>query len=170
MTFDRSLILEAKDVLDVCRSGGLRLALAESCTGGLVAAVLTSIAGSSAVVERGFVTYSDESKTELLGVAAELISQHGAVSEQVARTMAEGALERSRADVAASITGVAGPGGGSAAKPVGLVYFACARRDNPTIAVRMLYGERDRDEIRLLSVHQTFALIRRQVGQGSALA
>ena len=170
MTFDRTLILEAKDVLDVCRSGGLRLATAESCTGGLVAAVLTSIAGSSAVVERGFVTYSDEAKTELLGIPPALIAEHGAVSEPVARAMAEGALSRSRADLAVSVTGVAGPGGGSAQKPVGLVHFACARRDNPTEHVRMLYGVRDREEIREASVRQAFALIRRQAAQGSALA
>jgi nicotinamide-nucleotide amidase len=170
MTFDRTLILDAKDVLDVCRSGGLRLATAESCTGGLVAAVLTSIAGSSAVVERGFVTYSDEAKTELLGIPPALIAEHGAVSEPVARAMAEGALARSRADLAVSVTGVAGPGGGSAQKPVGLVHFACARRDNPTEHLRMLYGQRDREEIREASVRQAFALIRRQAAQGSALA
>jgi nicotinamide-nucleotide amidase len=170
MTFERTLILEAKDVLDVCRSGGLRLATAESCTGGLVAAVLTSIAGSSAVVERGFVTYSDEAKMELLGIPPALIAEYGAVSEPVARAMAEGALARSRADLAVSVTGVAGPDGGSAQKPVGLVHFACARRDNPTEHVRMLYGQGDRQEIREASVRQAFALIRRQAAQGSALA
>jgi nicotinamide-nucleotide amidase len=170
MTFDRTLITEAKDTLDICRSGGLRLATAESCTGGLIAAVLTSIAGSSAVVERGFVTYSNASKTELLGVPADLVARHGAVSEPVARAMAEGALARSQADIAVSVTGVAGPGGGTAAKPVGLVHLACARRDNPTAHVRMLYGDIDRDEIRLRSVRQAFALIRRQAAEGSALA
>jgi len=170
MSFDRTLILEAKDILDRCRSGGLRLATAESCTGGLVAAVLTSIPGCSSVFERGFITYSNDAKTEILGVPAQLIDDHGAVSEQVARAMAEGALSRSRADIAVSVTGIAGPDGGSAEKPVGLVHFACARSDNPTDHVRMLYGERSREEIMQASVLQAFALIRRQATQGSALA
>jgi nicotinamide-nucleotide amidase len=170
MGFDRTLILEAKDVLDVCRSGGLRLATAESCTGGLIAAVLTSIAGSSAVFERGFVTYSNEAKTELLGVPAGLIAEHGAVSEPVARAMAEGALLRSHADIAVSVTGIAGPDGGSAEKPVGLVHFACARRDNATEHVRMQYGQRERHEIMQASVLQAFTMIRRQAAQGTALA
>jgi nicotinamide-nucleotide amidase len=170
MSFDRTLILEAKDVLDVCRSGGLRLATAESCTGGLIAAVLTSIAGSSAVFERGFITYSNEAKTELLGVPAGLIAEHGAVSEPVARAMAEGALLRSHADIAVSVTGIAGPDGGSAEKPVGLVHFACARRDNATEHVRMQYGQRERHEIMQASVLQAFTMIRRQAAQGTALA
>jgi nicotinamide-nucleotide amidase len=106
--FDRQLIIEAKDTLDMLRDGGLMLATAESCTGGLVAGLLTSIAGSSAVVERGFVTYSNEAKAEMLGVPMALIEQHGAVSEQVAREMAEGALRHSRAQVAVSVTGIAG--------------------------------------------------------------
>ena len=170
MGFDRTLTLEARDVLDVCRSGGLRLATAESCTGGLIAAVLTSIAGCSFVLERGFVTYSNDAKTELLGVPSGLIAEFGAVSEPVARSMAEGALARSHADIAVSVTGIAGPDGGSAEKPVGLVHFACARRDNPTEHVRMLFGEVARDEIMRASVLQAFTLIRRQATQGSALA
>lgn len=170
MTFDRDLVNEAKDVLDVCRGGGLLLATAESCTGGLIAAVITSIAGCSSVFERGFVTYSNAAKTELLGVPADMIEEHGAVSEPVARAMAEGALLRSHADIAVSVTGIAGPDGGSAEKPVGLVHFACARRDTPTEHVRMLYGMRDRDEIMQASARQAIALIRRQATQGTALA
>lgn len=170
MTIDRTLIIEAKEVLDVCRSGGLKLATAESCTGGLIAAVLTSIAGSSDVVERGFVTYSNAAKTEMLGVPAGLIEDHGAVSEPVARAMAEGALVNSPADIAVAVTGVAGPGGGSDVKPVGLVHFACARRDNPTLHVRMLYGDVGRDEIRLASVRQAFALVCHLAREGCALA
>ena len=170
MSFDRTLINEAKEVLDACRSGGLRIATAESCTGGLIAAVVTSIAGCSSVFERGFVTYSNDAKTELLGVPAGMIEEHGAVSEPVARAMAEGALARSHADIAVSVTGIAGPDGGSEEKPVGLVHFACARRDNPTHHVRMLYGTRPREEIMQASVLQAFALIRRQAAQGSALA
>lgn len=168
--FDRTLIIEAKEVLDLCRSGGLKLATAESCTGGLVAAILTSIAGSSDVFERGFVTYSNAAKTEMLGVPAGLIDDHGAVSEPVARAMAEGALASSPADIAVAVTGVAGPGGGSELKPVGLVHLACARRHNPTLHVRMLYGDRGRDEIRLASVRQAFSLICQLARQGTALA
>lgn len=168
--FDRKLILEAKEVLDACRSGGLRLVTAESCTGGLVAAVLTSVPRSSDVVERGFVTYSNEAKTGMLGIPAGFLAQYGAVSEPAARAMAEGALQRSPADIAVGITGIAGPSGGSADKPVGLVHFACARKENPTLHVRMLYGDRDRDEIRLLCVRQAFALIVHQASRGSALA
>lgn len=170
MSFDRTLIISAKDTLDLCRSGGLLLVTAESCTGGLVAAVLTSIPGCSSAFERGFITYSNDAKTEMLGVPAALIKQHGAVSEPVARAMAEGALSRSQADIAVSVTGIAGPDGGSAEKPVGLVHFACARRDCPTDHVRMLYGAREREAIMQASVLQAFALIRRQATEGSALA
>ena len=168
--FDRTLVRRAKAVLDACRDGGLMLATAESCTGGLVAAVLTDIPGSSAVVERGFVTYSNAAKTELLGVPMDLIRQYGAVSEQVARAMAEGALARSRADIAVSVTGVAGPRGGTAEKPVGLVHFACARREHATQAVRMDFGDRGRQKIRALSVATAFDLVLMQIGAGGLAA
>lgn len=167
--FDRQLIIEAKDTLDMLRDGGLMLATAESCTGGLVAGLLTSIAGSSAVVERGFVTYSNEAKAEMLGVPKALINQHGAVSEQVAREMAEGALRHSRANVAVSVTGIAGPGGGSKEKPVGLVHFACARTEMITHHVRMTYGDLGRDEIRLAAVGTALAMIRAQVSTGGGM-
>jgi nicotinamide-nucleotide amidase len=133
----------SEQVLDACRRASLRVATAESCTGGMVAAALTDIAGSSDVVERGFVTYSNEAKAELLGVPPETIAEHGAVSEPVARAMAEGALAHSRADLAVGITGVAGPGGGSAEKPVGLVHFASARRGGDTLAEHRVFpGDR----------------------------
>lgn len=119
----------AAEILAAFQAKGLMLATAESCTGGMVAAALTAIAGSSAVVERGFVTYSNRAKTEMLGVPAPVIDAHGAVSEAVARAMAEGALAHSAADVTIAVTGIAGPGGGSPDKPVGLVHFAAARRD-----------------------------------------
>jgi nicotinamide-nucleotide amidase len=119
---------KAEAVLAAARSAGLMLATAESCTGGMVAAALTDIAGSSDVVERGFVTYSNASKTELLGVPAPLIATHGAVSAEVAEAMARGALAHAPVGIAVSITGIAGPGGATPGKPVGLVYFGIARR------------------------------------------
>ncbi len=156
--FSDALIAQSRAVLDLCRANGLKLATAESCTGGLVAAVLTEIAGSSDVVERGFVTYSNEAKQELLGVAAATLAAHGAVSEATAREMAQGALRASRADVAVSITGVAGPGGGSADKPVGLVHFACATR-SATAAAERRFGEIGRGAVRLAAVAQALAML-----------
>ncbi len=149
---------QAARLLDLCRSRGWRLATAESCTGGLIAAALTHVAGSSDAVDRGWVTYSNASKTELLGVPASLIEAHGAVSEAVARAMAEGALARSRAHIAVSVTGIAGPGGGSAEKPVGLVWFGCATRDRPTIASRLVF-DGDRAGVRAQAVAVALGLI-----------
>ncbi len=160
---DRETLIEVKDVLDMAREAGLMIATAESCTGGLVAAALTSAAGASTVFERGFVTYSNEAKTEMLGVPPELIAAHGAVSEQVARAMAEGALARSRADISVSVTGIAGPGGGSREKPVGLVHFAAAARDGETIAVRFNFGDTGRNEVRFQSLLTALDLLRRQM-------
>lgn len=124
------------------------VATAESCTGGLIAGTLTAISGSSSVVECGFVTYSNEAKTRMLGVAMTLIEEHGAVSEAVARAMAAGALSRSRADCAVAVTGIAGPGGGTAEKPVGLVYIACQERERETVVARMAFGDIGRDAVR----------------------
>ncbi len=126
--FDETVHLAARRLLELCRAQGLRIATAESCTGGLVAGALTEITGSSDVLDRGFVTYSNDAKAAMLGVPRELISHHGAVSEEVARAMAEGALAHSGAELAVAITGIAGPNGGSAEKPVGLVHFGCAAR------------------------------------------
>jgi nicotinamide-nucleotide amidase len=137
----------------------LMLATAESCTGGLVAGAITEIAGSSAVLERGFVTYSNEAKMEMLGVPADVLEAHGAVSWQTAVAMAEGVLARSRAAIAVATTGIAGPGGGSAEKPVGLVHFACARRGRPTQHVERRFGDIGRAEIRALSVIQALDLV-----------
>ena len=148
----------AAALLDACRARSIRLATAESCTGGLIAAALTAIAGSSDVVDRGFVTYSNEAKQELLSVPAELIATYGAVSEQVARAMAEGALAQSRAHRAISVTGVAGPGGGTAAKPVGLVWFGLARRDGPTETRHHIFPG-DRTAIRAASVRIALEMI-----------
>ena len=146
--FDDALLTRAERLTDLYKAHGLKLAAAESCTGGLLTGLLTEAAGSSAVVERGFVTYSNEAKQELIGVPAALVATHGAVSEPVARAMAEGALARSRADVAVSITGIAGPGGGDARKPVGLVHFACARRGAATVAHEARFGDRGRAGVR----------------------
>ena len=141
--FDDAIRTRATTLLDRYRAAGLKLATAESCTGGLIAACLTEIAGSSDVLERGFVTYSNEAKAELLGVPAALIADKGAVSAEVAEAMAQGALARSRADAAVSVTGVAGPGGGTAAKPVGLVYLgACRRGGRPRHVRRVFAGDR----------------------------
>ena len=154
-----ALLEQAAALLQACRERGIMLATAESCTGGLIAATLTAIAGSSDVVERGFVTYSNEAKTELVGVPAELIARHGAVSEEVARAMAEGALAHSRADIAISVTGVAGPGGGSAAKPVGLVCLGLAQRGKPAVTERHIFPG-DRTAIRATTVAHAFVMIR----------
>lgn len=156
------LIAEAEALLAAYRAAKLRLVTAESCTGGLVAACLTAIPGSSDVVERGFVTYSNEAKIELIGVPAEQIDKHGAVSAQVARAMAEGALAHSRADVAVAVTGIAGPGGETPGKPVGLVYLCCVRKGaEPVVERHQFHG--DRHEVRLASVETAFTLLRQQL-------
>jgi nicotinamide-nucleotide amidase len=140
------------------REKGWKLATAESCTGGLVAGAITDVAGSSDVFDRGFVTYSNAAKTEMLGVPADLITQYGAVSEAVARAMVEGALKRSMANVAVAITGVAGPGGGSEEKPIGLVHFACATRGKTT-HLEMRFGDVGRAIIRQAAVRQALQLV-----------
>ncbi len=155
---DETILAAAEALLAQCRAAGVMVATAESCTGGLIAATLTAIAGSSDVVERGFVTYSNEAKAELVGVDPALIEAHGAVSEPVARAMAEGAVARSRAGLAVSVTGVAGPGGGSAAKPVGLVWFGCARRDGPTVTVSHIFPG-DRMAVRKATVAEALRLL-----------
>ncbi|MDO9383170.1 MAG: CinA family protein [Hyphomicrobiaceae bacterium] len=142
---------------------GLMLSTAESCTGGLVAALLTSVPGSSSVVDRGFVTYSNEAKAQMLGVPMALIETHGAVSAEVARAMAESAQQRSISDLAISITGIAGPGGGSTEKPVGLVHFACARLERATLSLERRYGDIGREQIRMAAVADALALIHMQL-------
>ena len=141
--FPAGLITRAEELLDAYRRAGLKIATAESCTGGLIAGCLTEIPGASDVVERGFLTYSNEAKHDLLGVPMALIRAHGAVSAEVVEAMAAGALERSAADAVVSATGIAGPGGGNAEKPVGLVYIAAARHDGPVVVERHIFpGER----------------------------
>ena len=158
MEAPQKLIDEAAALLAAYRTAGLRLATAESCTGGLVAAFLTEIPGSSDVVERGFVTYSNEAKTDLVGVPPDLLRAHGAVSAEVAGAMAEGALRHSRAQVAVAVTGIAGPGGATARKPVGLVFLAAARAGGPTLVERHRFIG-DRRAVRLAAVAAAFTLL-----------
>lgn len=155
------------EILDKCRSRRILLTTAESCTGGLVAAALTSIAGSSDVFERGFVTYSNAAKREMLGVDPSLIQIYGAVSEEVAAAMVKGALERSRATLAISITGIAGPGGGSADKPVGLVYFACGGHDGFVLKRKEEFGSIGRTTIRNLSVAIALDVVEQMLALGA---
>lgn len=150
--------MTAEDVIRALRAKGWTMATAESCTGGMVAAAITDIAGSSQVFDRGFVTYSNAAKSDMLGVPAALIFQHGAVSEAVARAMAAGALKQSAAAVAVAITGVAGPGGGSLEKPVGLVHFACATKQK-TVHLEMRYGDVGRAAVRKAAVLQALQLV-----------
>ncbi len=156
---DEDLRRTAKRLLDLCRVRGLRIATAESCTGGLVAAALTEIAGASDVVECGFVTYSNAAKVALLGVPAGTLTRYGAVSGETAAAMAKGALKNSQADLAVAITGIAGPGGGTKQKPVGLVYFAAASREGRRLARSRRFGRIGRARVRLRSVAQAFALL-----------
>jgi nicotinamide-nucleotide amidase len=149
----------ANAVLAACRARGLKVATAESCTGGLVAGALTDIAGSSDVVDRGFVTYSNEAKQQMLGVPAETLKRHGAVSRETAEAMARGALGKADADLVVAITGIAGPGGGSADKPVGLVHFAAASRGGKLAHAEMRYGDIGRAEVRRNSVLQALAML-----------
>jgi len=148
----------ATDVLHACRKRGLRLATAESCTGGLVAAALTDIAGSSDAVERGFVTYSNEAKAELLGVPAKLIASHGAVSAEVAAAMAEGALRHAPVELAVSITGIAGPGGATPAKPVGLVFLGIVRKGGAVRTERHVFPG-DRAAVREAATRRALELL-----------
>lgn len=156
--FDHELREAAERVLFSCRKRGLKVVTAESCTGGLIAATLTAIAGSSDVVDRAFVTYSNEAKREMLGVPWDAILGHGAVSDPVARAMAMGALARSNAHLAVSVTGVAGPGGGSPDKPVGLVHFGAVRQGLEPIGERHVFPG-DRDGIRRVSVLTALTMV-----------
>ena len=156
---DEELRDAARRVLDACRVRGLKLAVAESCTGGLLAAALTEIPGSSDVLDRGFVTYSNAAKQAMLGVPAAVLETRGAVSKETAEAMAAGALERSGTDVSAAVTGVAGPGGGTAPKPVGLVHLAAARRGGRLLDRERRYGDLGRGEIRRRSVLEALAML-----------
>jgi nicotinamide-nucleotide amidase len=168
--FPDDIVALAKAVLDAAKARGVRIATAESCTAGLVAGALTATSGSAEVVERGFVTYSNAAKHEMLGVDARLIDGDGAVSEAVARAMAEGALTHARAELAVAVTGIAGPTGGTAEKPVGLVHFATARTGGPTTHRRELFAGMEREAVRLASVRVALKLLlERLAGDGGQM-
>ncbi len=162
--FSDDQLAAASDVLAACRKEGLLLAVAESCTGGLISGALTAVAGSSDVFERGFVTYTNQAKTESLGVPDALIQSEGAVSEAVARALVEGALKNSQAQIAVAVTGIAGPDGGTKEKPVGLVHIAVARDGQDTLSEHHQF-DGGRDVVRMQSVGAALALVRCQVGE-----
>jgi nicotinamide-nucleotide amidase len=157
--FSVELLAQAEQLLADARAKKLKIATAESCTGGLIAGLLTEIAGSSDVFERGFVTYSNDAKHELLGVRQSLFERHGAVSEEVARAMAQGALSHSQADIAVAVTGIAGPGGGSPDKPVGLVHLAAARKGGEVIHEVRQFGDIGRTGIRLATLQVALEML-----------
>jgi nicotinamide-nucleotide amidase len=150
-------------VSDEAAERRVKIATAESCTGGLIAALFTEFAGSSKVFERGFVTYSNNSKAEVLGVAGDVLADYGAVSEPVARLMAEGAMEASRANLAIAVTGIAGPGGGTPMKPVGTVHIACARENKAMMHEMLVLGDIGRYEVRMATVEAALNMIRAQI-------
>lgn len=159
MTDNDDLLHRVAELIKYCESRELRIATAESCTGGLVAAAITEVAGASQVFDWGVVTYSNKAKTELLGVPTTLIEEHGAVSAEVAIAMAEGALQRSGADCSVAVTGIAGPDGGSEEKPVGLVYLASARNGRSTLAERHELGDRGRSTTRLAATQRAIQIL-----------
>ena len=161
--FPKDLAEQASALLQSCRKAGVTVATAESCTGGLIAGCLTEIAGSSDVVDRGFITYSNEAKNVMLDVPMRLIERHGAVSEPVARTMAEGALTHSLAVLSVAVTGVAGPGGGTVGKPVGLVHLACAKRGGETRHRAERYGDLGRSGIREATIRTAMEMLMEQL-------
>lgn len=159
----KDIIQSAADTIEACRNAGVMVATVESCTGGLVSGALTSVSGSSDVLDRGFVTYSNEAKNELVGVPLHLIEDHGAVSAAVAQAMAEGGVKCSNAQIAVAITGVAGPGGGTEAKPVGLVHFGCFREGRAVMLHHEIYPG-DREAVRAASVLRALAMLRQAAG------
>lgn len=156
--FPDDVIAAATTLLEACRTAGVKIVTAESCTGGLLAGALTEVAGASDVVDCGFITYSNDAKSDTLGVAEELITQHGAVSDVVAREMAIGALEHSNAEIAIAVTGVAGPGGGTAAKPAGLVYIAVQRLGREPVIKECRFGDIGRSAVRLATVREAIQM------------
>ena len=169
LMFPATLATQAEELLAACRARNIKITTAESCTGGLIAGCLTAVAGSSDVVERGFVTYSNQAKTEMIGVPAELIERVGAVSEEVSRAMAEGALENSTAELALAVTGIAGPGGGTDDKPAGLVHLSWALKGSATEHLRCVFAG-DRDTVRLATVETALDMALAAVNGQHAIA
>lgn len=163
---EEDLTTKAGTLLQSCREAQLLLATAESCTGGMIAACLTAVAGSSDVVDRGFVTYSNEAKVEMIQVPAALIAAHGAVSAEVAEAMAAGAIKASRADLAVAVTGIAGPGGATADKPVGLVYLGVCRRGEEPRHLRQVFPG-DRRAVRLATTDCALDLLADALSKGA---
>jgi nicotinamide-nucleotide amidase len=156
---DDDIVLAAKNLLEICKRKNLLVATAESCTAGLIAGTLTEVPGTSSILDRGYVTYSNEAKHEMLGVSRDILDKHGAVSRQTAEAMARGVLGLSRVHIAVSVTGIAGPDGGSEKKPVGLVHFACASRSGKLIHAEKRYGDIGRSQVRKHSVLQAFCMM-----------
>lgn len=159
--FSNALLQSATELLQQCKQNGLWITTAESCTGGLLSALFTEIPGSSAVFERGFITYSNEAKNELLGVDKVLLEKYGAVSSHVAQAMAEGALKNSKSDIAVAVTGIAGPDGGSSAKPVGLVFIAVATKKKIIFTENLFAG--NRSDIRMQSVAKALEMVGKSI-------
>lgn len=157
--FPADITAMAEDIIRDFTAAGLMVSTAESCTGGLIAGALTEISGSSAVVDRGFVTYTNVAKMQMLGVQEETLARFGAVSEETARQMVHGALFRSRAHLAVAVTGIAGPGGGSPEKPVGLVHLAAKSRSGKLVHRKMLYGDIGRTDIRLATIRTALQML-----------
>jgi nicotinamide-nucleotide amidase len=156
---DEDIVEAARRLLDICKRKNLLIATAESCTAGLVAGTLTEVPGTSSILDRGFITYSNEAKHEMLGVSRDILAAHGAVSRETAEAMVRGVLGRSRVHLAVSVTGVAGPDGGSAAKPVGLVHFAAASHSGALIHAETRFGDIGRAAVRKQSVLQAFRML-----------
>jgi len=156
---DDDIVDAARQLLDICKRKNLLVATAESCTAGLVAGTLTEVPGTSSILDRGFITYSNEAKHDMLGVSRDILDKHGAVSRETAEAMARGVLGHSRVHLAVSVTGIAGPDGGSAEKPVGLVHFAAASRSGKLVHVEKRYGNIGRSQVRKESVLQAFRML-----------
>lgn len=161
--FSDLIINLANEILDLCRAEKLQIATAESCTGGLIIGALTEIAGSSDVVDRGFITYTNQAKIDMLSVSTETLKTYGAVSAETARAMVRGALNNSTSDIAVSVTGIAGPGGGSKEKPVGLVHMATARRDGKIIHEKHNFGDIGRQKVREATIIAAFTLLKQAI-------
>ena len=156
---DEDIVKAAGRLLDICKRKNLLIATAESCTAGLVAGTLTEVPGTSSILDRGFITYSNDAKHEMLGVSRDILAKHGAVSRETAEAMATGVLGHSRVHLAVSVTGIAGPDGGSPEKPVGLVHFAVASRNGKLVHAEKRFGNVGRSQVRKLSVLQAFAML-----------